>query len=144
MRRLSGSALLASVAVLLIAVAPVAAGTRTAVTMSVATIFDSNPDAFTASGIPGCSAGLVSDGDAHLEFTRATGVFGGYKVFDCGSDTGFVLRLNARFGPGGSVGTWSVIDAWGAAAGMSGAGKLTGTPIIGGGITDDYVGTVTF
>lgn len=143
MRRLSGMALLVSVAVLLVAVAPVAAGTRTAVTMSVSTTFDPDADAFTATGIPGCSAGWVSDGGAHLEFKRPLGVFAGYKVFDCGSGTGFVLRLNARFGPDGSVGTWSVVDAWGAAAGMSGAGSLTGSPI-GGGILDSYSGTLTF
>lgn len=127
---------------LLIAAAPVAAATRTPVTMSVTTIFDPDPDAFTANGIPECRGGWVYDGGAHVQFTASPGVFAGYKVFVCGSGTGFVLRLNARFGPDGSVGTWSVVDSWGAVAGLSGAGKVTGTPI-GGGILDSYVGTVT-
>jgi hypothetical protein len=77
-----------------------------------------------------------------VQFTNALGVFAGYKVFDCGSENGFVVRLNARFGGSGSVGTWSVIDAWGSLAGMSGTGTLTGDPIDGG-IIDSYVGTVT-
>ncbi len=142
MRRLLGS-FLVLVALLAIAVTPVAAGTRTAVSITVATVFDEVPDDFTATGIPGCSAGLTSEGGANVRFTPVTGVFAGFKVFDCGGGTGFVLRLNARFGPDGSVGSWSVVDAWGSVAGMSGAGKLIGTPIPGGGITDDYVGTVT-
>ena len=143
MHRLTGTALVVSAALLLIAAAPVAAGTRTAVTMTVTTIFDPAPDAFLATGIPECGTGLVSDGGAHVQFTPSPGVFAGFKVFDCGGGTGFVLRLNARFGPNGSVGTWSVVDSWGEAAGMSGAGKLAGTPI-GGGVLDSYLGTVTF
>ena len=57
--------------------------------------------------------------------------------------TGFLVRLNAQFSySGGSVGTWTVVDSWGALAGMSGGGKLVGIPIIGG-IADNYFGTVT-
>lgn len=125
-------------------VVPVSAGTRVDVTMTVTTIFDDNPDAFVATGIPGCASGVVYDGGANVRFTRALGMFAGYKVFDCGDDNGFVVFLSARFGPGGSVGTWSVVDAWGSAAGMSGSGKLIGDPIETGGITDNYFGTVTF
>jgi hypothetical protein len=125
-------------------VAPVSAGTRTNVTMTVTTIFDPDPDAFVATGIPGCASGVVYDGGANVRLTRALGMFAGYKVFDCGDDNGFVVFLSARFGPGGSVGTWSVVDAWGSAAGMSGSGKLIGDPIETGGITDNYFGTVTF
>jgi hypothetical protein len=142
MRRLLGSCL-ALTALLAMAAAPVAAGTRTAVSITATTVFDDVADGFVATGIPGCPAGTVSDGGAHLEFTLSQGIFAGDKVFDCGGDNGFVLRLNARFDPDGSVGTWSVLDAWGTAAGMSGAGKLTWTPIEGDGITDVYVGIVT-
>jgi hypothetical protein len=143
MRRLLASCVVAGLILASVAVAPVAAGSRVAVTMTVTTIFDPDPDGFTATGLPGCSTGLVYDGGAKVLFTRGPGVFAGYKVFDCGDDNGFLVRLNARFGGGGSVGTWSVIDAWGSVAGMSGAGKLMGEPLDGG-ITDNYAGTVTF
>jgi hypothetical protein len=126
-----------------VAVGPVSAGSRQAVTMTVTTTFDDNPDAFTATGLPGCSSGLVYDGGGHVQFTPGPGVFAGYKVFDCGSDNGFVVRLNARFGGGGSTGTWAVVDAWGSVAGMWGAGSLSGDPIENG-IIDNYSGTVTF
>jgi hypothetical protein len=125
-----------------VAVGPVSAGSRQAVTMTVTTTFDDNPDAFTATGLPGCGSGLVYDGGAHVQFTPGPGVFAGYKVFDCGSDNGFVVRLNARFGGGGSTGTWAVVDAWGSVAGMWGAGSLSGDPIENG-IIDNYWGTVT-
>ena len=72
----------------------------------------------------------------------------GYKLFDCGGvgSTGFLVRLNALFTYTGdpSVGTWTIVDAWGALAGMTGSGKLTGIPIDGeNGIIDNYIGTVT-
>ena len=143
-RRL-GSCLLAASILGLMAVAPVTAAGPTAVSITVISTFDEIPDDFTADGLGGCTEGLVETGPATLRFTPALGVFAGYKVFDCGDDTGFVLRLNARFGPDGSVGTWSVVAAWGDLAGMSGAGQLTGDPIEGGpvdGIIDTYEGIV--
>lgn len=143
MRRFMARVVVGSLAMLLVTVAPAAAGARQAVTMTVTTTFDDAPDAFTATGIPGCESGVVYDGGAHLQFARPVGVFAGYKVFDCGGDNGFVLRLNARFGSSGSTGTWSVVDAWGSAAGMAGAGGLSGEPIENG-ILDSYAGTVTF
>ena len=142
MRRLAALSLIGSLALLLIGAIPVAAGTRTDVSITATTTFDDEPDTFTATGIPGCSSGLVYDGGGRVQFTRALGVFAGFKVFDCGDDSGFVLRLNARFGDTGSTGTWSVVDAWGSVAGMSGSGSLTGVPIENG-IADSYVGTVT-
>jgi hypothetical protein len=142
MRRLFISCLVAGSLLAVLWVAPVAAGSRHDVTMTVTTTFDDNPDAFTATGLPGCGSGLVSDGGGHVEFARGTGVLAGYKVFDCGSDNGFVVRLNARFGGGGSTGTWAVVGAWGSVAGMRGAGRLTGDPIENG-IIDNYWGTVT-
>lgn len=125
-----------------VASGPVSANRRQPVTMTVTTTFDDNPDAFTATGLPDCSSGLVYDGGAHVQFTPRPGIFAGYKVFDCGNDNGFVVRLNARFGSGGSVGTWAVVDAWGSVAGMWGAGSTTGDPIENG-IIDNYWGTVT-
>jgi hypothetical protein len=138
-----GFTVIGSLALLLVAVAPVAAGTRQAVTMTVTTTFDDAPDAFTATGIPGCDSGLVYDGPAHVQFAPPVGVYAGYKIFDCGADNGFVLRLNARFGGSGSTGAWSVVDSWGSAAGMSGSGSLSGDPFDNG-ILDQYAGTVTF
>ena len=141
MRRFA-SCLVAGSILAVLGVAPALAGSRQDVTMTVTTTFDADPDAFTATGLPGCSSGLVYDGGAHVQFTPRQGVFAGYKVFDCGSDSGFVVRLNARFGGGGSTGTWAVVDAWGSVAGMSGAGTVTGLPIENG-IMDTYAGTVT-
>jgi len=143
-RRL-GSCLLAASLFGLVAVAPVIAAGPTPVSITVTTTFDEIPDGFTADGLGECTEGLVETGPATVRFTRGPGIFAGYKVFDCGDDTGFVLRLNARFGPDGSVGTWSVVAAWGDLAGMSGAGMLTGDPIEGGpvdGIIDTYEGGV--
>ncbi len=123
---------------------PVLAGTRQAVTMTVTTIFGDEPYAFTATGLPGCETGLVYEGGGHVQFTPAPGVFAGFKVFDCGSDDGFVVRLNARFGGGGATGTWAVVDAWGSLAGLRGSGQLTGESIGTIGVTDYYTGTLTF
>jgi hypothetical protein len=142
MRRILAFSVVLALILAFVAAAPVSAGTRTDVTMTVTTIFDPDPEAFSATGLPGCASGFVTDGNAHVQFTPAPGVFAGFKVFDCGGDTGFVVRLNARFGPGGSVGTWAVVAAWGDLAGMTGAGRLTGDPIDGG-IMDNYTGTVT-
>jgi len=125
------------------AVGPVSAGSKIAVTMTVTTTFDGIPDAFTATGIPDCEWGSVYDVGAHVQFTPSHGVFAGYKLFDCedSGTTGFVVRLNSRFGEDGSVGTWAVVDAWGSLAGVSGAGRQTGDPIENG-IVDSYFGMV--
>ena len=143
MRKVVGPTLVAVAAVLLLAVAPVAAATRTAVHMEVQTNFDPADDPFTASGIPGCTSGTVGNGDNIVQFTRTFGVFAGDKIFDCGGGTGFVVRLNAMFSySGGSVGAWSIVDAWGAVAGLHGSGKLVGTSIDENSILDVYDGTV--
>lgn len=140
-KRAIGSAGLA-LAVLLTASGAVAAQSRTAVTMDVPTTFDEVPNLFVATGIAGCATGEVIDGGAHVEFTPAPGVFAGSKVFACdGSDSGLVVRLNARFGPGGSVGSWAIVDAWGTLAGVRGSGSLTGDPIANG-IFDHYTGSI--
>ena len=105
MRRILAFSVLLALVVAVVAVAPAAAGSRVDVTMTVTTIFDDNPDAFVATGIPGCGSGFVSDGNPRAVFTRTHGVFSGYKIFDCGNDNGFVVRLDAKFGPWGSVGS---------------------------------------
>jgi hypothetical protein len=145
MRRLL--AMFAVVGLLLaVGAAPVSAGTRTDVTMTVTTIFGQDANEFTATGLPGCSSGLVYEGGGHLQFTPALGIFAGYKVFDCGGDgnADFAVRLNARFGPFDPIGTWTVVAGWGDFASMSGAGQLTGDPFGDGtGVIDNYFGTIT-
>ena len=144
MRKVAGPTLIAVVAALLLAVAPVAAAARTAVHMEVATNFDPADDPFTASGIPGCSSGTVANGeDPLVNFTRPFGIYAGYKVFDCGGGSGFRVRLNAMFSySGGSVGTWSIVDAWGNLAGLQGSGKLVGISTGPDSINDVYDGTI--
>lgn len=143
MRKVAGLGLVAVVAVLLVAVAPVAAAARTTVQIEVQTNFDPADDPFTADGISGCSSGFASNGDAHVQFTRYHGNFNGYKVFDCGDDTGFVVRLNALFSySGGSVGSWAIVDAWGTLTGLQGSGKLVGTSTGESSILDVYDGTI--
>ena len=143
MRRTIGLATAAAAIFLLVAAVPAAAGQRQAITITALTYFATDPDPFTATGLgAACADGTVVDGTAHLEFRRGTFVFAGFKVFTCDEETGFVLRLNARFGDWGSEGTWAVVDAWGDVAGISGAGSLVGGPLDGG-ITDNYSGTIT-
>lgn len=143
MRKVTGLGLLAAVVVLMVAVAPVAAASRTAVHMEVQTNFDLADDPFTADGIAGCSSGTVATGDNTTKFPRTHGVFAGDKVFDCGGGTGFLVRLNAIFSySGGSVGTWAIVDAWGDLSGLQGSGKLVGTSTGEGSILDVYDGTI--
>jgi hypothetical protein len=143
MRRLVTFSVALGLILAAVAAGPVSAGSRQPVTMTVTTTFDESPDAFTATGIPDCDWGTVYDAGANFAITPATGVFAGYKVFDCedSGETGFLVRLNARFGSGGSVGTWAVLDSWGSLAGMTGAGSLTGDPIENG-IIDSFVGSI--
>jgi hypothetical protein len=58
-----------------------------------------------------------------------------------GHDTGCV-RLNARFGGGGSTGTWTLVDAWGELAGLKGSGSLVGVSTSETTIDDTYTGTL--
>ena len=141
MKRAIGSVSLALM-VLFAGSGMVAAATRTAVTMDVPTTFDEIPDAFVATGIAGCATGVVFNGGVHVQFVPPFGVFAGYKIFLCdGSDSGMVVRLNARFADPGSVGTWAIVDAWGVLDGLRGSGSLTGDPIDNG-IFDHYAGSV--
>ena len=145
MRRALGAGPAAALLAIAIGVAPVAAASRGSVTIDVMTTFDDVPDSFAALGLADCATGTAENGSEKIIFSTGQGVFAGYKVFSCdGSDTGFVLRLNARFGSDGSVGTWSVVDAWGSLAGMHGAGPLIGTVIDEITIVDHYTGAVSF
>lgn len=124
--------------------AAAAAPSSEQVSITAFTTFDGQPAPF-VSTLDGCESGQVVNGPANFAFTPVLGVFAGFKVFECDGGGGFVLRLNARFDAGGSVGTWSVVDALGFLAGMAGSGKLVGVPFPDGtGITDIYEGTVLF
>ena len=60
-----------------------------------------------------CSTGTVTDQGAKVTFTPRGGTFMGDKVFACaGGSGGFTLRLKARFGEGGSTGSWVVGWYW--------------------------------
>jgi hypothetical protein len=145
MRRALGIGLAVAGLVLAVGVIPASAVTSRSITIDATTLFDSDPDDFVATGIPGCATGTVVDGaKTNVRFPPPHGVYAGYKVFECAGagDDGFVLRLNARFG-NASVGTWAVVSAWGSAAGMHGAGDLVGENVLGG-IEDHYTGTVIF
>jgi hypothetical protein len=99
------------------------------------------PDEFTGT-ITGCTSGTVEDTAGGAVFTPWGGVFVGVKSFTCaGSEGGFDVRLNARFGDPGSVGTWNIVDAWGTLEGLKGSGSLVGIPTEDG-IDDIYTGTL--
>ena len=95
------------------------------------------------SNLPGCEDGTVINGDGGPHFTPRGGTFVGDKVFTCaGGESGFTIHLTARFGGGGSTGTWTLSDAWGDLAGVKGSGSLVGV-IAGENLIDDiYTGAV--
>jgi hypothetical protein len=94
------------------------------------------------SSILGCTSGTVVDGRGGAHFTPWGGAFVGLKEFTCdGGSSGFTVRLTARFGPGGSTGHWTLVDAWGGLAGLKGSGSLVGIPTGETSIDDVYTGT---
>ena len=105
------------------------------------TVFGPEPSEFESS-LSGCATGSVVDnGDAH--FTPWGGAFTGLKEFTCADgESGFTIRLTARFGGGGSTGTWTLADAWGELAGLKGSGSLVGIPTSDTSIDDVYTGTL--
>jgi len=105
------------------------------------TSFSSDEAPFDSS-LGGCETGSVVNGRiAVVAFTPWGGVFNGDKEFTCaGSDSGFTLRLKARFGEDGSTGTWTVADGWGDFEGLHGSGTLVGIPTSEG-INDVYTGS---
>ena len=97
-----------------------------------------------------CPRAVAVDVMTQVAFTRTHGVFVGVRAVECDSDTGFVVRLTARFGDGGSLGSWSIVDAYGDLAGLRGAGTIVGTGFGGetedpsdDGIDDHYTGWIT-
>ena len=120
----------------------VAAPTGTPVLITAHTVFEGS-SGFDASGIAGCETGTVVNADnASAYFTPWGGVFNGDKEFTCdGGLAGFTVRLRARFGEGGSTGSWTVVSGWGDLDGLKGSGSLVGIPTDEG-IDDVYTGTV--
>lgn len=95
------------------------------------------------STIEGCYSGTVSNGPFRIGGGPGTdfGKFNGFKVFECADGGGFVVRLLAKFGEGGSTGTWAIVDGWDGYEDLHGAGTLVGTPTSTG-INDVYDGTL--
>ncbi|GAA1475685.1 hypothetical protein GCM10009623_01310 [Nocardioides aestuarii] len=107
-----------------------------AVHIEAATVFDGSA-AFT-SNLDGCESGTVENGSFRVQGSRNSGIFNGFKVFTCASGDEFVIRLQARFGEGGSTGTWAFTGG-----SYAGNGTLVGIPFaVGEGITDVYDGTL--
>jgi hypothetical protein len=105
------------------------------------TVFGAEASEFDST-LPGCESGTVAD-DGAAHFTPWGGAFVGLKHFTCADgESGFTVRLNARFGGGGSTGTWTLADAWGDFAGVKGSGSLVGVPTSDTSIDDTYTGTV--
>ena len=130
----------AVMAALVVTASPAQAGTRVPVVLVDDQVFGSETSTFT-SDIPGCPTGTSTTIRGMVQ-DRA-GVFRGTRVFTCDSGAAsFTVNLSARFGEGGSVGTWSVIGSTGVLGDVHGAGTLVGTPLPGG-IRDTYSGTVT-
>ena len=134
------TAALATLATLTLTLAsPAGAASRTPVAMTVHTAVDAATARFTAT-VPGCESGVVTDIDPRTTFnTRGGGTFTGTKSFACDEGGGFDVRLAARFGPGGSVGSWHVVSGSGGFAGLKGQGALVGIPSSIG-IDDIYTG----
>lgn len=123
------------------AVAPAnAAPVRFPVDVVVHTDFSAEVSAF-ESNIPGCETGTVVEGEGGPHFTPWGGAFVGVKEFTCdGGAGGFDVRLTARFGELGSMGTWTLIEGWGEYEGVKASGSLVGvyTDI---GVDDHYTGS---
>jgi hypothetical protein len=120
--------------------APAQAADRFDVVLADAQSFEDVPGTFT-SNIPGCPTGVSTTERAMVQFRP--GVFRGTRTFTCDSGIGSVtVNLSARFGEGGSVGTWAIAGGTGAFSDVHGAGRLVGTPLTEG-ILDTYTGTVT-
>ena len=149
MRRIS---LLSTMAVALVASSLMVPATAEAATRGTIDFTDHRVGLDSSSvttNLPECPTAVAVDVMAHVEFTRTHGVFIGIRDFQCGGDTGFVVRLTATFADG-SFGSWSIVDAYGALEGLHGSGKLVGTAFGGDtadpsddGIDDHYTGRIT-
>jgi hypothetical protein len=97
-----------------------------------------------------CPTAEAVDVMTHVAFTQKHGVFFGVRAIECDADTGFVVRLTARFANSGSFGSWSIVDAYGALDGLRGSGAIVGTGFgaetedeSDDGIDDHYTGWIT-
>ena len=106
-------------------------------------VSDENLPGDATTSLAGCATAVSVDQRVHAAFPKPHGVFIGIRDFQCGGGDGFVVRLTARFGEGGSSGSWSIVTSYGDLAGMSGSGKLVGEPFGDDGIIDHYTGWVT-
>lgn len=129
--------------------APATAASRTPVEFTDTRLFTSDTGQVTTS-LAECPTATSVDVMARAAFTGSgsgfLGVFVGVRDIQCDEGGGFVVRLSARFGEDGSVGSWSVVDSYGPLAGLRGAGSLVGEPFDAGGvpgIADIYTGTLT-
>ena len=95
------------------------------------------------STLDGCESGTVINSSGGPHFTPKGGTYAGLKEFTCDDgESGFSIRLTARFGPNGSTGTWTLADGWGDFAGLKGSGSLVGIISSDTIIDDTYTGTV--
>jgi hypothetical protein len=133
------------VLVLLVALAATAgASSRTPVTLTVTTLVIGGTGTFVADGVV-CPDGTTSD----VAFTTGGGnvaIYHSDKTFVCADGSGtFTIQLTAsRYaGVPGTTGTWKVATGTGAYESLKGSGKLVGTDLPGGGITDVFTGKVS-
>ena len=102
--------------------------------------FVEGSEATFVSNLDGCESGTVENGRLSVAGTPSFGIFNGFKHFTCADGSEFTIRLQARFGEGGSTGTWAFVGGT-----YAGSGTLVGTPFPeeeGPGITDVYDGTM--
>ena len=132
---------LGMIAVLAMAVAPVAAGDGS-VTIVSDVNFRTGAEKFTADGAfcpsgSGVTTEQSSSGGGSMVFHVA-------KAFTCKDGSGSLyIELDAVFNPqqGGTTGGWTVVGGTGDWANASGGGQIEGTPTRKG-ILDTYTGTI--
>ena len=141
-RSARGSVLVTAVVAAAVAGTAVPAVSATPVHIDADERLEDGGSTFTST-IEGCSSGTVSNGPFRIGGGPGTdfGKFNGFKVFECADGGGFVVRLLAKFGEGGSTGTWAIVDGWDGYEDLHGAGTLVGTPTSTG-INDVYDGTL--
>ena len=93
------------------------------------------------STVDGCGTGTVATFTNQNRGSRRFGIFNGFKVFSCSDGGSFVVRLQAKYGAFGSVGTWAITSGDGGFEVLAGSGTLVGTPTSTG-INDLYDGTL--
>jgi hypothetical protein len=128
---------------------PASAATRVAIDFTDHRDFAGNSAVTT--DLEQCPTAVAVDLRAKFVETRPEhAVFIGIRDFQCSDGSGFVVRLTANVGVGpGTLGSWSIVDSYGALEGMRGSGKLTGTLFDTDGdgepdgIDDHYTGVVT-